>query len=72
MWRTPIPSAPMEPEEAACVADCADCGEEIREGDDCFRIGGALYCERCVDACRRVAERERPLRIPMRMTVKGA
>ena len=71
MWMKPIPDCPLEPEEPLCVANCADCREEIREGDDCFRIGGGLYCERCVDAGRRVAERERPLRIPMRMTAKG-
>lgn len=28
---------------------CADCGEEICEGDTCYCIGGKYYCKSCID-----------------------
>lgn len=27
---------------------CAECGGEIYEGEECYRIGGRYFCDNCV------------------------
>ena len=31
---------------------CACCGEEIYFDEDCYDIGGVIYCRFCVEECR--------------------
>lgn len=40
----------QEPPEGRVSFTCACCGEEVYEGDDCYRIGDLYYCEGCVES----------------------
>ena len=38
----------QEPPEAKVSTYCTVCGDEIYEGDDCYKVGGEYYCNNCV------------------------
>ena len=35
---------------------CEECGEEIYDGDECYKIGDHIFCEACVKGGYRIAE----------------
>lgn len=56
--RSICPSAcPNAPEPPVC-GRCEECGGDIREGDEYYKIGEHIFCESCVkDGCT-IAEQE--------------
>lgn len=46
------PNAP-EPQK---FGECAECGENILDGDEYYLLGGEYYCESCVRDSVRIAE----------------
>ena len=36
---------------------CAECGEEIFEGDTIYKVHGKIYCKWCMDSFREEAEK---------------
>jgi hypothetical protein len=54
-----LSGCPNEPGPRA-VYTCANCGDDIYEGDDVFDISGEHWCEACIDDCRHTAEFEEP------------
>lgn len=48
------PNAPEPPVFGRCV----NCKEKIFDGDDYYDIDGDIWCEECIDDCRKTAEVE--------------
>lgn len=46
------------PDEPRSMYECDLCGCEIFEGDEYYEIGDEILCEKCVDDCKKIAERE--------------
>ena len=44
-----------EQKDAPVVLYCDECGEDIREGEEYYSIGGMTVCEDCMNAARRYA-----------------
>ena len=42
--------------EPEAVFICAECGEDICEGDEYYDVLGEQFCETCIEKFRRVAE----------------
>lgn len=51
----PLPEMPLDPPAPKVVCNCDECGEDIEEGQEYYRIGGNCYCESCVENARRYA-----------------
>lgn len=51
------PRCPNAPEPHV-VYQCECCGAEIREGDTFYDICDEIWCEYCIEECRREAESE--------------
>lgn len=47
---------PREDEEP--VEACTDCGDAIYEGESYYKVDGVVYCEKCMQKMKYVAERE--------------
>lgn len=48
----------LEPDEPETIGFCAECGEDIFEGEDVWEVKGKWYCEHCIDGFRKEAEKE--------------
>ncbi len=46
--------------EEAVAAKCYECGRDIYEGEDAYKIGDEIFCEDCVKYGRFVAEAPEP------------
>lgn len=42
-------------EEPEIVYYCEECGEPIREGEIYFNVGDYIYCEDCINGCKKTA-----------------
>ncbi len=51
------PRCPNAPEPPV-VYECANCGGEIHEGEEAYRINGEEWCESCIEDCRHTVEDE--------------
>ena len=40
------------------VGSCRRCGDEVLEGDFCYRIGGGFWCRECVNRAAVIAAAE--------------
>ena len=49
-------NCPQNDSGSIVVCLCAQCGNEIYEGDDIYDINDEKWCEKCVDECRCTAE----------------
>lgn len=49
------PNAPEPP----IFAQCEECGADIYDGDEYYKIGDHKFCESCVNSSYRTAEVER-------------
>ena len=47
-FQTPCHPRCPNADEPRAVHACAQCGEDILEGDDCYHIGEDYFCEDCV------------------------
>lgn len=56
---THIPDAPLEPPAPKVLFYCDGCGEEICEWEYYYDLAGLKFCERCVDAAKKIAEEDR-------------
>ena len=54
--RTPCHPRCPNADEPAVVCLCANCGDEIHEGDEVYNINDELWCENCVRDCHCTAE----------------
>lgn len=43
-------------DEPPVVTECDMCGAEIYAGDEYFEIAGGVYCEECIEGCKKEAE----------------
>lgn len=50
-----MPEPDLEPPAPRVVLNCDECGEDIEEGQEYYRIGDNCYCECCVNNARRYA-----------------
>lgn len=49
---------PLEDEYGPKVVyECDECGENIYEGEMCYKLGGKIYCRECVEASAVEADR---------------
>ena len=51
----PCPSGCPNADEPKAVYVCDQCGEDILEGDYCYRIGDCIFCEACMEDFREEA-----------------
>lgn len=55
--RRPMPLAarPMLQPEEKPVLQC-ECGKAIYDGDSYYCVCGEVFCEECIDDCKKIAE----------------
>lgn len=56
-YQTPChPRCPNAEYEEQVVCYCDECKTEIYEGEKYYEIHGKIYCECCIDDCKKIAE----------------
>ena len=47
----------LDPPEPEILFFCAECGNEIYEGEEYWLLHGEIYCEQCIEDAKRFAEK---------------
>ena len=55
VYANPMPST-MPELRSPCMGECDCCGSEIYDGDYYYEIDGNIYCKRCIEESKMIAD----------------